>query len=111
MNLSLTTKKIKDSLLSLLDRDKENLAITANRDWVISLSVFFLLILISAGLGMYLFSKINKGEIFAASEEKVVIPQTITKENLWKSLFTYDEKKRVFEERVKTRPRIIDPSL
>ena len=110
MDLNTALKSFKGKTESLFDKDKEKLETAPYRDWVIMISIFVLVNLISAAVGLYLFVKINSGEIFFVEQRETQPSRTIDKNELKQVIETYEAKREALQDLFLKRPSVIDPS-
>lgn len=83
----------------------------ADHDWKYILLGFFFLTAVSFGVGLYVFVKINKGEIFTINETSENSQKTINQKELNEaSTFFKDRQNHFFE--IQSNPAVVqDPSL
>ena len=112
MNLILYINKIRKWFFALFDRDKEKISLNPNRDWLIILSSFAILLTLVSWFGISLFLLINNESFFEGKGEISRSPEkTIDKDGLARVLSIYEEKAREFEERKTSRLLTADPSI
>jgi len=103
-------KSLKEKISFLIDRDQQKLVLTTYRDWLILIVAFSLVSFVTAGIGLYLFIKINSGEIFIAEREGTRMQKIIDETELSKTIAHYEEKQAMSQELLLNRPRVVDPS-
>jgi len=103
-------KSFKAKISSVINRDKQGLTIPAYRDWAIMVIAFFLFSFLAAGVGFYLFLRVNSGEIFVVENRDISLRQTIDQAILDEVIEVYGAKEETLEELLSKRPHVIDPS-
>lgn len=84
---------------------------TNNTHWKIAVMLFFVLFLVVAGAGFYLFVGVNNGELFTVQNAQVVSTDNFDTKSLSKVVEMFDARKADFE-KFKTSDVIsVDPSL
>jgi len=111
MNLSKFLQSIKEKIAFFLDQSEQGLTPAVYRDWVILVSAFSLITLVFAGIGLYLFLKINNEEIFLLEKQNIQTQKTIDQVKLKEVIVHHEEKEKQFQELFSERPRVVDPAL
>ncbi|OGI88066.1 hypothetical protein A2995_01810 [Candidatus Nomurabacteria bacterium RIFCSPLOWO2_01_FULL_33_24] len=91
-------------------KDINNLEIHPRRDWNTFIKIFFVLIVLMIIFNLYLFSQINREEIFQISEDNITKGKTIDRKNLEEILNYFDKKDQKFNEILKSNFDQITPS-
>ena len=83
------------------DRDR------VNRDWMVILTVFVIIILLVTALNVRLFIRIDKGELFVIEDtDETTVSNTINEALLGRTLEFFKEKEDRFEQLKRTTPFI-----
>lgn len=100
------------STLSLKPRREfKTISDKADHDWHIILVICILLSVAAISLGLFLFIKVSKGEIFAVIEKKEDAKSVINEKGL-KNMIDFFESRRKHVEELKAEPKTAeDPSL
>jgi hypothetical protein len=72
--------------------DPSRLSIKPYRDWRIIFSVFFALLIVSIGIHVYVFSRVEAGTIFQAPEAEVISENTLNVGLLNQVIDRFDQK-------------------
>ena len=80
-------------------------------DWKIIFSVTTALVLCSITLSVFIFIKIDKGEIFLAEKTNENTEERLDLDKLKQAVFHYENKALEFERIQNSKPSYIDPSL
>src|SRR3989344_2677601 len=83
---------------------------SARNDWKIIIIFFFILNVISFGLNIYMWFRINQGDIFTASKSRVQSQPVINKKDLDEVLKHFETKKQRTTEGLGQANPIVDPS-
>ena len=81
----------------------------ARFDWQIMCFAFLLLNLISLGVGVVVYQKINKGEIFLLHKQETSAPGALDRFLLEKTVAFFERKKTRFEELQQKPLQTVDP--
>ncbi len=104
-------KKITQKISKARGKDKLKMQISPYRDWGIFLAIFFILLVVIAVASAYLFLQINNEEIFTkerALEEEI---EMLDLEMLKNKIEFFDVRDENFNNLLKQKPDIVDPSL
>lgn len=81
----------------------------ARRDWQAVCFVFLLFTLVPAAFGIFVYARIDTGELFLVDKERSVVPGSVNRFELEKTVAFFEEKRQRFES-LKSRPfSISDP--
>lgn len=69
----------------------------AYRDWRWLLVVFFVLLIVVVGINVYIFMKINRGEIFQSDKTATAQAETIDRDRLKQTIDYYTARAEHFE--------------
>jgi len=92
-------------------KDKSKIEFNVYRDWSVLLVIFFIFLIFIAVVNMYLFTVINKEEIFAkeiSGDEEI---EMLNVENLKSIMEFFNKREENFNKLIEQKPDIVDPSL
>ena len=104
-------KKIKEKISFKGGRDKSKIDFRIYRDWGIVLVIFFILLALIAVVNVYLFTLINNGEIFEKERPPEEDIEMLNTKMLKNTIDFFDTRAENFENILKQKPDIVDPSL
>lgn len=81
----------------------------ARRDWQTVFIAFLLFNLVSVALNLFVYERINKGELFLVDKREPVTLGTVNRFDLEKTVSFFEEKRRKFESLKSTPLSIPDP--
>lgn len=81
----------------------------ARRDWQAVFIVFLLLNLVSVALNLFVYERINKGELFLVDKQEAVTLGTLSRFDLEQTVSFFEEKRRKFESLKDTPLSLPDP--
>lgn len=108
-----TTKK-KTVKASIFDRDKEQVMITATRDWLIMVAGIFVFLVAFSVMSVYFFFVVNDDMSLTEASQMMnadFLPQVVSEEDLMKVITTYNEREERLVNLLGDRPQFVDPSL
>jgi len=111
MKISLKDIKNWFKKINLKKKEFANLSSKAAYDWKIMLILFFLMVVLIAGLNIFLFLKINSGDIFISNGTREASEASINKEDLNRVITLFADKTINLEILRKEKRASFDPSL
>jgi hypothetical protein len=91
-------------------KDKLKAQIRPYRDWVVLLVIFFILLTFLAVVNVYLFTIINKEEIFAEQRPAGEEVEMLDTDTLKSTIEFFDGRSENFDKLLKQKPGVVDPS-
>jgi len=92
-------------------KDKTKIQFKPGRDWAVLLGIFFLLLIFVAAANTYLFIQINTDQIFTQKRTTGEEIEMLDTETLKSTIELFDARSENFDNLLKQKPSIVDPSL
>lgn len=105
---------LKNSIKSIFNRkgkDRSKVQFNVYKDWVILLTLFFILLVAVAAVNVYLFTEINKDEIFIKQRPAGEEIEMLDSDKLEEVIEVFDNRSENFNNLLKDKPDVIDPAL